>query len=265
MRKATDQCLLCQSEQSTKTNSHILPRFISTGFMKQPGKGNRGYQIGGDKHEVIQDSPKEDYILCESCEAYFSVVEGYAADTFKNWQDKIQKGEYLKEIIVDDLNVVSCQSSNPNAVRLLIYSMFWRAGISSHELFDGYSPRSELMESLRQILLLFKSSNRKEFDDAIKKHPLQIYPIGITTVEEMTDGSAAVLAAINDGNPCSLNVDKFGFLLFENAYDVPLIIKDFTNINAVDCHFMVLSETLWHSLMVSRPLQLVAKQEKINN
>jgi hypothetical protein len=34
---------------------------------------------------------------------------------------------------------------------------------------------------------------------------------------------------------------------------------------AGDCHFMVLSQTLWQSIMVTRPLQLVAEQEKTDN
>ena len=265
MRKPTDQCLLCKAAQSSKTNSHILPRFISTGFMKQAGKGNKGFEIGGDKPITVQDSPKEDYILCDSCEAYFAVLEGYAAGSFKNWKDKIKDGSYSKRKIVDDLEIVSCNSANPNAVRLLIYSMFWRAGISSHGIFNGYSPRSELMESLRQILLLYKNLNRAALDITIENNPVHIYPIGITTIENVTDESAAVLAAINDGNPCSLNVDKFGFLLFDSIQDVPVVFRNFTNNVAKDCHFMVLSETLWRSVMVTRPLQIIAEQQKQNN
>lgn len=263
MRKPTDKCLLCLSAKSIRTNSHIFPRFLSSDFMKQIGKGNRGYEIDGHSGQIVQDSPKENYILCDSCEKYFSVLESYASDTFKNWKRKLQQGKFLRSNICEDLDLVNCESSNSTAVRLLVYSMFWRASISSHDLFNDYSLRTELEQSLRQILLQCKNATQLDADMACK--PTKSYPIVMSTCDQILAKTPAGLIALSGESPCSLIVDRFAFLLFEDRDDVPDQIKEFTNNDANDCRFLVLSYPLWYSLTVRSPIDLIIQQTKIRS
>lgn len=104
MRQPTDLCLLCKVAIADKTNSHIMPRFLSTKFLEAPGKARRGYYIGeefakGEKPKVIQDSPKENHILCTPCEHYLSIIEGLAASTFKDWQTHLANGIFKKNLL----------------------------------------------------------------------------------------------------------------------------------------------------------------------
>lgn len=51
MRNPTDECLLCKINTASKTNPHILPRFISTGFFGAKGAKRKGFVFKG-KNEL---------------------------------------------------------------------------------------------------------------------------------------------------------------------------------------------------------------------
>ena len=117
MRKNTDICKLCKKELSSKTNSHIYPRFLSSNFLGEKGTPKRGYDLSSDeffhkKPKIIQDSIKDDFILCNDCEAYFGVIEGIASNTFLNWKQKVSIDEYTLYKINDDLNLLECMTAN---------------------------------------------------------------------------------------------------------------------------------------------------------
>src|SRR5579863_8869011 len=162
MRKPTDLCLLCGRNAATKTNSHIFPRFISTEFLGKKGTPRRGFTLDSSvkpdkKPRVTQDSPKENYILCEECESYFSVLGSYSAGVFNNWKEKVRSGEFYKTTVNADISVINFITADPAIIRLFIYSIFWRAGISSHYLFEDYKLDRTIEKELRNILLSFKS------------------------------------------------------------------------------------------------------------
>jgi len=269
MRKPTDICLLCQAAPADKTNSHILPRFISTNFLQEPGKGRRGYEIGADqvqgrKAKVIQDSPKENYILCSSCESFLSIIEGLAADTFKNWRFHLTNGDFSeKKILPPHLSLINCGINNALPSRILIYSMFWRASISSHPLFDGYNLNKQLQESLRTSILSIKGENRAEVIEKINTIKVILHPYTALTSFNFIDSTANSLAAISDNIPASLNVDEFGFLLFPDIASItPEIISPLSNIKELDHYFVVLDKDLWHSIMVKRLIDEVVTRNK---
>ena len=72
-RTPEDICLLCTERNAVKRNSHIVPKFFANSFLTE----NKGHKISnaGVKKNVIQDSPKENYLLCEECEAFLGYVE----------------------------------------------------------------------------------------------------------------------------------------------------------------------------------------------
>ncbi|MCX2480777.1 hypothetical protein OQY15_16855 [Pedobacter sp. MC2016-15] len=270
MRKAADECLLCRINAATKTNSHILPRFISTGFLGAKGVPRKGYLLNGkneltSKPKTAQDSPKEDHILCDECEAYFSILETASAPSFKFWQAKIAAGEFKEITIKPFLKLVQLNSPEPTVMRLLVYSMFWRASISSTETFNSYKLDPELEESLRNNLLEFKALTMGDLDAHVKAKEIILHPYASMTSGSFKDETANVLAAINAENPASLHVDKFGFYIFKADKDVAgNFMADFTNVKTSDNQIMVVSEQIWYSVMVKRPLEMAAEQAKKN-
>jgi len=268
MRKSTDECLLCRVNAANKTNSHILPRFISTGFLGAKGGPRRGFKLNGKnelslKPKIVQDSPKENYILCDECEAYFSLLETASAPSFRSWQEKIASGQFWTMTIKSFLRIVHFATPNPVVMRLLVYSMFWRATISSLEIFENYKLNPALAESLRSALLDFKALTNADLEANLKAKKIVLHPYSVITADSFKDETANILAAINYANPASLNVDKFGFLLFVDQKDITQqFMADFSNLKETDCQMMVVNEELWYDVMVKQPLAMAAEQAK---
>ena len=246
---------------------HILPRFISTNFLQEPGKPRKGFELGtehidGKRPKTVQDSRKEDYILCSDCEHYFSIIEGLAADTFKNWRTHLA-GRSFTEIPITPphLSVVECGANIAMYSRLLVYSMFWRASISSHDVFRGYKLEGRLEESLRGNLHSVKAENRANVIAKINATDIILHPYTALTSRDFKDSTANSIAAINDQIPASLNVDQFGFLLFPDSASItPEIIAPLSNIVAVDHKIALIGADLWHSIMVERLMKEVVKR-----
>lgn len=270
MRQPTDECLLCKINAANKTNSHILPRFISTGFLGIKGSVRKGFVLNGKnelttKPRIIQDSPKENHIVCDECEAYFSLLETASAPSLKFWQAKVEKGDFKMVIIKPYLKLVELNSPDPVAIRLLVYSMFWRTSVSSLEIFKNYELDPELTESLRSNLLEFKALTKVDLETNIKAKKITLHPYTAMTAGAFKDETANVLAAINPGNPASLNVDKFGFYIFKAEEDIAHnFMADFSNLKLSDNKIMVVSKQLWYDAMVKRPLEMAAEQAKKN-
>ncbi|GAB2690582.1 hypothetical protein GCM10027037_12060 [Mucilaginibacter koreensis] len=270
MRKATDECLLCRANAAGKTNSHILPRFISTGFLGAKGSPRKGYLLNGEneltaKPKTVQDSPKENYMLCEECETYFSLLETASAPSLKLWQARAAKGDLKIISVHPHLKLVQLDSPDPVIVRLLVYSMFWRVDISSLESFNDYKLDADLAESLRLSLLEFKALTNADLQANVKTKQITMHPYATMTAGTFKDETKNVLAAINPGNPASLHVDKFGFYIFKAEKDIAgNFMADFSNVKPGDNQIMVVSEQLWYDVMVKRPLEMAAEQAKRN-
>lgn len=267
MRKPTDICLLCQANLAAKTNSHIYPKFLSTNFLGAKGTPRKGFDLSSDKildnkPRVIQDSPKEDYILCEECEAYFSVLEGIASDIFINWQSKVDQGEYSLNPIIDGLDIVECNTADKRTIHLFIYSIFWRVSISEIDLFENIKIAADFEEELRAILMAYRQSKRSDYLNALNATPnFKIFPKSIITAKSFIDETANMLFAPFSFDPYCLVVDRFSLMLFRTADEIKIdFIKAFSNLTNNDCRIMIFSEQLWHDTILKRPFELLAKQ-----
>ena len=267
-RQPTDPCLLCQINPATKTNSHILSRFISTNFLGAKGAARKGFEISSEtvvdkKPKAIQDSPKENYILCDECESYLSIIEGLASDTFTKWQEKIVTGEFSRHTIKSVLDIVECENADAGTIRLFIYSLFWRVSISGHSLFTDFKLAPEFEEEIRQVLMSLKSLTRADFLQTLQTKQPPVYPFSMITAKSFADETANVLAGLYSYDPYCLLVDRFSFMLFREEGNVKSdLIKAFSNLRPADCKIMVFSEELWDTLMVKAPIQRVADQAK---
>jgi hypothetical protein len=274
MRQPTDKCLLCNCNNSEKRNSHILPRFISTNFLGKKGGPRKGFSLDADvpvsigangevnsRPKQIQDSPKEDFILCDECEAYFSILETASARFYKDWREKESKGELYIHRPITEVRILSNFELYPPLNRLLVYSFFWRASISSHKLFSSYKLRAELEEGLKTILLSYKSNSKDQLIWNIKAQPVPVLPYCIITSETFTDETANILAGINPTNPASLHVDQYVFFLFEEISDLknPFFIRS-ANKYDNDLYIIVVPEELWSNVIVNPTLERAAKQ-----
>lgn len=252
MRYSTDFCLLCLSNAATKTSSHIIPRFLSTDFLGSKDS-RKGFQLYGDKPvdqspKTVQDSPKEDFILCEDCEKYFSILEGIASPIFKMFNLKIQSGDFIVNKISDDTGIVDCINIDNRTMKLFLYSIFWRVSISNVDLFHNFKINNIFEEEIRKSLLNYKAITHTVYINILKQNPpFAVFPISIVTADTFLDETANVLCALPLDKAYKFLIDKFCFFLFEKSDDIPVdFLKASSNIYIDDARMILFSQNYWH-------------------
>jgi hypothetical protein len=258
-RSVSDSCLLCKNKLATKRNSHILPKFLSTKFLKSNLK-HEGFELSNkniSNPKKIQDSSKEDYLFCDDCEKYFGVLETISSVLFNNWKIKLTNKEYSQTSICNDLLIIDCNTINKKTIFLFIYSMYWRASISNEDLFRDFKINPQFEEKLRIELLNFQEINQKEYlNKLLNKSKFKIFPTFITTAQHFPDETANFNLAPVSESPYWLVCDKFSFLLFEVKNDLNSFpLNRFCNNAVNDCKIMIFSERLWLDLIIKPIIQ----------
>jgi hypothetical protein len=270
MRKPEDLCLLCKENPAAKTNSHIFPKFLSSKFLGLKSS-KRGFQLSSDQKEnqapkIVQDSPKENYILCPDCEMYFSIIESATADSFINWKQKVARGEFFQQTYPPGFSIVLCNSTHPSILRLLVYSILWRASISTNSLFQNISVSENILESLRTSLMAYKSNSLREYfiklDDPSE---LKLFPYAMITADSFTSETSNVLFVPPFHKAYKIIVDQFCFLLFPSPQEIPVdLFKRASNIRLNDKQMIVFPEKLWKDTIVQPVINLLAQEIKKN-
>jgi hypothetical protein len=171
LRTPKSICLLCQENLAIKENSHIIPKFMTKSILGHE-KVKKVYLVRtttGHKAPVFsQDTAKEDFILCDSCEQFFSILETYIATRVHNRLRNMRHySEFSKNSIEPTVSMKVCEQINPNIFDLFICSIIWRCSISETQLCKGFSLSVENEESLRTILFLCKFEKQKDLFDNV--------------------------------------------------------------------------------------------------
>lgn len=231
MRSVDDLCLLCVTNLATKKNSHILPKFMTKSIL---GTSNQkaGYILQSSKpfdKSKVQDSPKEDFILCESCEKYFEILETYVSQRLHNrlW-DVRKNNEFEDHINNDGIRWRSSKQININVFKLFLFSILWRSSISSHPLFNLYKISEEEKDVFRAELMKFRVSQQKELLEKVEnENIINIFYI-ILTCQGFGDETKNVIFPYSDtGSPHSFYLNRY------------LIFFSFTNFSLNQLDFLV--------------------------
>lgn len=150
-------CNLCLTNIADKKNSHILPRFMGVSMLKTEGNKRKLFTIGVDTDfnypTHVQDTPKEDYILCSDCEKRIGVWEREFATLFFH---KIKQEKYKEPIEYEVLRNGVCKAyiSSVSYIifKLTLYSILFRTHISKTDCFEGVKLENEQFKLIRQIL-----------------------------------------------------------------------------------------------------------------
>ncbi|OJW83176.1 MAG: hypothetical protein BGO69_18855 [Bacteroidetes bacterium 46-16] len=144
------KCALCLAIPADKRNSHIIPKFLCKSlFHKEPYR-HAVSVTRGLKLSKIQDTPKEDYLLCSGCEQRMSIIES----VFARYFDQIHSYKTNKSVIqyVKAGNYLICNHINPTLFKLFIYSILWRLSRCSLEAFKSFKFEDEIEEELRVFI-----------------------------------------------------------------------------------------------------------------
>jgi hypothetical protein len=104
------------------------------------------------KGRKVQDTPKEDFILCTTCERRIEVLETHfarAIEEIHNYKNSPQKFKLLQ---IGTQQYIECNDIHPTLFKLFLYSLIWRASISSLFEFLPFKLIKQHEERIREFL-----------------------------------------------------------------------------------------------------------------
>ena len=145
-------CKLCLKREADKPNSHIIPKFLAKRLFEST-KPRYSIQIDRKgRNRKIQDTPKENFILCKDCEKRLEYMETliskeiFSINKYNNQKDRFKLVEYGNNKILECLNI------NPIAFKIFVFSLVWRASITSLPEFESFKLDDKTESDLRKLL-----------------------------------------------------------------------------------------------------------------
>ncbi len=202
-RTQNEPCLLCQNENATKTNSHIVSKFMSKGILGNDS-ARQGFTISTNKPDKKpykgQDTAKESYILCPTCEEYLQVLETYVAEHLhKRVLNPKYKADFSYNVNPGNVQYAVCSSLNLLITRLFFISIYWRCSITSVSPFAEFEIKEA--EYLRGLLVNHRHQNLQDLLNAPEDQDLNNIPLVVLRSMKGEDQTSNFLYATksNDG------------------------------------------------------------------
>ncbi len=159
--------------------------------------------------------------------------------------------------------------NNPNtkSLKLLIYSIFWRASISSNNVFNNIQINKGFENKLRKIILTYKTIKQNELKHLLNgKSNFEIFPFTIITAESFKDETSNILYVPFYNGAYRLIVDQYTFLLFRDKSEIPAKLFELGgNLKAEDCKMLIFSIELWQDNIIQPVMDNLAKMIKEAN
>ncbi len=151
-------CKLCLIKVADQKNSHIIPKFMGKRLFEniKPRHSVR-IDING-KADKLQDTPKQDNILCTSCEKRFAILEHYFSlklASIHNYNNQKEKFHIHSD---GTNNTLECLMIKKEAMILFNYSLIWKVSISNVYEFL----KMKMPISCEERIRLFLDTNLKE-------------------------------------------------------------------------------------------------------
>jgi hypothetical protein len=266
-RSPTDLCLLCKKTAADKRSSHIIPKMMTKKMFGTPA---RGYVVTTHKNShsrMVQDSAKENYILCTSCEARFEKVETYIARRFfLRYRNPAYKVEFpitpLDSSVFNGLDIMTLLQVDRGMMRLFVYSILWRSSISSVEELEAFNLASEIEEQLRNELDCILTSTEQatliNCEQYSKAEPIIPYMM-VTCVDKMAVGeNFLTVGKIKDGKVYIMAND---FMLYYYLPGAMIPYPSSANLGLMHPQVDLLDLQSWRHIK-SVPLQFLNKAKE---
>lgn len=259
-RTRNDVCLLCKKNKATATNSHIYTKFITASMFgdkhnKQGGQINTAnFNYGSN----ASDTPKENYLMCPNCEnVRLGKLETYISTFFYNrYKDNrfTEKFPIDKrfDFITQDLDRMLLAGVHTGMFKLYIYSLVWRASISTLYSFKNFKLTPQLEEVLRNILDTFLQQDANDtisFYDSNRWRFFQFPFIIQTHLEQVSAGRNYVMEPMRlDENSLIIYLNEF-IIIFHTKWTDFKMLQPYYNPGAFPINLVLLNEYQWRKLI----------------
>lgn len=152
MRKYTDKCLLCQINEASQRNSHIIPKFMGDGLFYGTKPRHTILWSKGGKKEKVQDIIKDNYLFCSDCEKSLSVLETYCSLRLERFNN-IRYFKNFNRFKYGNFEYVEFKEIDIKVFNLFIYSIVWRVSACKNLAFLNFNLLPCEEERLRLLLI----------------------------------------------------------------------------------------------------------------
>lgn len=244
-------CKLCQQNEATQTNSHIFPRFFKKNYLKT-NKGFFYYDIPKQKvDKKVQDLPKEDYILCPECESRFQTLEHFASLYLDDSYNRLKKTDFPRAQKHSDCQLAP--NCDPKVFTLFIYSLIWRAHISTDNAFKDFFLPDKCERDLRKTIYKNTSSKISAMQNLLPMLKNQRWNY-IFIKPEKKNG---IFNLINYNDNIGLkglafiHAFEYAIIFILNRKSVPNKLKDYVNNKFNPLKFFNMKTDLWNSTVIN--------------
>lgn len=262
-RTPDDSCLLCKINKASKTESHIISKFL--GKSLKISNNNKFNLISSElKNKPIQDLPKVDYLFCPDCEKKFEIIETEVSRILSQINNDAFSGDFTIKNINDESDIIKHNHLEPVFLYLFVYIQTWRIaafvnkiminikmeGINDYRLFEYFRLGEETEEKLRITINENLFISKTEFLNNIDKikQNLTIFPFVLFTHQGIIQKESGFFYANTpDYFTTLLYMNNFKLVVFFNN-SFPNAFSKYINKNIDDAGISILNDGLWNIL-----------------
>lgn len=131
-------CPLCKTNPADKRNSHIIPKFLGKPLFERI-KPRHSLQVDrGGRTKKVQDIPKEDFLICKTCEKKIEILETYFSKKLLGLRDYSNRKTQFEITHIGTNKLLNCLDLDPFLFKLFYFSLIWRLSITKNALFKNF-------------------------------------------------------------------------------------------------------------------------------
>jgi hypothetical protein len=183
------------------------------------------------KERKIQDTPKEDFILCKTCEKGIEILETYFARAIEQINSYKNLPKEFRLLQIGTQQFLECNNIHPTLFKLFLYSLIWRASISSLFAFLSFKLSSHDEERLRNFLNSNLSADKISLFKALDNiSDIPLYHSCIIKPKERSASSRGIfsISSMSDTAHALLLID-FAIFFYTDETSIGNVLECFSN------------------------------------
>lgn len=264
--RPTDLCHLCETEYASQRDSHILPKFMGKILFKDNSR-HHVYRVSAEsfqlKPEILQDTIKESYLFCPSCESYLGILDGYFSEHVHKLILHNQGPVYFDSTTDSvDTTILSSKKSDPLMSFLFIDSILFRCHLSNISPFQNFSLPPITFTEIKIQLLKFKSQKGTDVLSKCKNEVdnFDFHPFMIATPREWSENFLSPqTCSLSNANPLWILGGSYLIMSYPNGVKGD---PSHFNINSDPTKILIFAEKIWN-LLPSATLRKLVRDNNI--
>lgn len=239
-------CRLCRTNPAVQKNSHIFPKFLKKEYLKTD---KRFFLVNStiDNKMLQQDLPKEDNILCPICESRLQTIESNISLHLNNSYNIFKRIDYpIHKLLEYEYQYFN--SCDPKIFTLFVYSLIWRAHISSLPLFKDFILPENCAEDLRKTLNITLPEKISELSESLSSLTIQRWHYIFIKPQKREKMNHPIIYNDNIINKkmAYVFIFEYAIIFLVNRKTIPEKLQHYANHKFKKVRLMILGNDLWN-------------------